>query len=356
MTNAPDGWDAWLASIGGEASFTQTSHWATINLAMNHVVPHWIEHWENGRRTGGVLLGLRKAPIGSIRDLMSLSLNGFSGNFLECAGGPIIVDRPQATASALLEKVAQLARSLRARAITFMNPPSTAIWISDPDVEKVFIDAGYQCKPWLTALVDIARPDAELSASFRQSARKGIRKCLELGITVRECRDSEDYLTNFSRPLFETRKAIGMHDRTDAAERQWWDYDTGPFYRYFLAQDNAGRVLGTLGTYRWNGVVTEIMSERTLPARESNVPVQDLLHWSAFVAHREAGDQIFDLAGFSPLSQSKKEGGIRSFKQKWQGKAVSMPIFERSSSTVTMRLMRRGMAEIAKVRTLARGH
>lgn len=349
-----EGWDDWLIAAGGEASYTQTSHWAKINKTMNDVRPYWIETHESGRRTGGALFGLRQSKKKSARDFIAHALSGFNGGILECVGGPVIVGASTVTMEALLEQTADLARELRAHSIVFVNPPSTASWIDDTRVSEVFLAAGYKCTPWATALVDIGRTDDELLASFRQSARKGIRKCHDLGFVVRQCRDSADYLENFSRPLFATRKQLGLSDDPAASERQWWDHDTGGHYRYFVAQDANGRVLGTLGTYRWNGVVTEIMSERTMPARDGNLPVQDLLHWHAFVTHRDAGDRVFDLAGFSPAPADPKGKGIRAFKEKWQGRTVTIPRYTYEDVPAALRVAKQAKRQFADARNSVR--
>lgn len=263
------------------------------------------------------------------------------GGVLECFGGPVIHADAQAHAlDRLLEQTDDLANRLGAAQVTFSAPPATARWPSEPDVAGIFAARGFACTPWVTALVDIARPDDAMLASFRQAARKGIRRCRELGITVRACRDAADYVENFSRPLFATRRALEITTRPEIEERHWWDLDPDRHYRYFVASDADGCILGTLGTYRWNGVATEIMSERTLPAREAHSPVQDLLHWHAFQAHRELGDQLFDLAGFNPAPADAKEQGIRAFKEKWMGRQVAIPRFERRSEPPQYRIAR----------------
>ncbi|HXQ52123.1 MAG TPA: hypothetical protein VN802_13595 [Stellaceae bacterium] len=340
MTNLPEDWDAWMRDVGAESSFTQTSHWARIHEAINGAAPHCLELRDGDRRVAAALLGYRRQPIASIRDVARAALRG-RGGVLECFGGPVIASAHPARALArILDDASALAARLGAAGLVFTSPPPNATWLRDPDIEGTYAAQGYVCAPWMTALVDIARPDAALLASFRQSARKGIRRCGEFGLAVRECRDAADYVENFSRPLFATRRAFGLEAPAGRAERHWWHLDEARHYRYFMAFDRDGQVLGTLGTYRWNGVATEIMSERTLPAREAHVPVQDLLHWHAFQVHRALGDRLFDLAGFNPNPGNEKEQGIRAFKEKWMGRPVAIPRFERMRDKLQYRLAR----------------
>ena len=106
-----------------------------------------------------------------------------------------------------------------------------------------------------------------------------------------------------------------------------------------------------MGTRRWNGIATEIYSERTIRARAEKFPVQDLLHWRAFVAHRECGDRWFDLAGFNPEPVDAKEEGIRAFKEKWHGRRVDLFLFEKGSPPAGYRLLKAAKARITRAAT-----
>jgi hypothetical protein len=330
--SVPADWDDWMAAAGAEASFTQTVRWARINRAINGLAPHCVEVRRDGTRIAGALFGHRKPGSAARAALLG------EGGTLECLAGPVIVADDPGALEALLDRTDALAAELRARPI-FSQPPPTASWPARHDAGARFGARGYQRIAWLTALVDIARPETALLASFRHAARQGIRKCQSLGITVRECRDAEDYLENFSRPLFATRKAMGVAGFEALAERPWWDLDPERAYHYFIAADGED-VLGTLGTHRWNGLATEIMSERMMSAREKRLPVQDLLHWHAFLAHRDLGDRVFDLAGFNPDPRDDKEAGIKRFKEKWQGREVAIPRFERADTSLRGRAAR----------------
>jgi hypothetical protein len=104
-----------------------------------------------------------------------------------------------------------------------------------------------------------------------------------------------------------------------------YDLDQQGAYSWLVAVGPEGTSLGTLGTYRHAGVATEVMSSRD-PGVAS--PAQDLLHWEAMRRHRDAGDEVFDLAGMSPDPATGKEEGIRRFKEKWGGAVVPAPQYE----------------------------
>jgi Acetyltransferase (GNAT) domain len=340
MTDLPEDWDAWMRDAGADASFGQTGHWARIHETINGAAPYCLEVRDGGRRIAAALFGYRRQNSATLRDLATAAIKG-RGGALECFGGPVITSAaPLPALERILDEADRLARRLMVRQVTFSAPPTTARWPLSAGMESVFAARGFRATSWLTSLVEVARPDNAMLASFRQSARKGIRRCQELGIAVRECCDAADYLENFSHPLFATRRSLGLAIRPEIENAQWWDIDRTRQYRYFIALDRDGRVLGTLGTYRWNGVATEIMSERTMPAREARMPVQDLLHWHAFRTHRDLGDRLFDLAGYAPAPANPKEEGIRSFKEKWAGRPVAIPRFERRSEPLQYRVAR----------------
>ncbi len=345
----PPDWDDWLAAAGVAGSFTQSALWAAIHRAVNDASPHVVEVFAGDgaggrRRVAGALFGLRPPPRAGRRAALKMALAGEGRGVLECIAGPVLADPTTALAhlDTVLAETDRLARALGIGAVRFSGRPPAAQWPEMDAVAAVFVRFGYAPRWWETALVDLSPAPDALLKGFRQAARKGIRRCREVGVEVVECVNREQYIAWFSRPLLETRVAVGQLDR-DAlkrAEKDWWHLGGARHYRYFVAK-RGDQVLGMLGTYRWAGLATEIMSERTVSAREERLPVQDLLHWTAFLAHREAGDRLFDLAGFAAEPSDDKEEGIRRFKEKWRGRTVAIPTFERRTPGPLGRLARR---------------
>jgi lipid II:glycine glycyltransferase (peptidoglycan interpeptide bridge formation enzyme) len=332
-------WDEWLRSVGAQSSFTQSSIWARIHETVNGVRPVFVELRVEGQRRAGCLLGLRSAATPGLARQAVQWATGTFGPTLECFTGPVLA--PGATLEdlrQLLIKIDEVAAEVRAVSLRFVGRPSAAQWPEEPAVSERFAARGYEVVPWMTAIVDVQRSDSELLKGFRQAARKGIRRCAEEKISVRPCADENEYVQDFSRPLFETRRALGFDIPAGRENVQWWQLDPDRHYRYFVARAADGTVLGTLGTYRWNGLVTEIMSERTMTARQLKLPVQDILHWEAFRVHRDLGDTWFDLAGFNPNPADSKEEGISSFKRKWCGREVAVPTYQRSDLTFCHRV------------------
>lgn len=339
----PGDWDSWLAGLGSDAGFCQTSKWAAINAEANGAQPFAIAVEGGSGRRAGALLGRRQAPVGADRLASHLRLWAASdgGHRLECFEGPVFAAADlSGLLTQLLGEVDTLARRLKVTQIHFQGGPAGSAWAGDPEIDRVFAGFGYQKHPWLSALVDLTHSEENLCKSFRHAARKGIRKCVEAGVTVAICRTEEEFIHDFCASYYEASGKPGVMDTT--ARRRalaMWRLGAG-FYRFFVARATEGDVLATLGTYSFNGVATEIMSARMALANVLKLPAQDLLHWEVFRAHKAVGDRLFNLAGFSPDPQTPKEAGIRRFKEKWGGRVVEVPRFHKTTLSPPVRLVR----------------
>lgn len=334
-----DGWDDWCREQGPQAGFCQCSTWAKINNATNAANSHWFEISRNGRRAAGALLSLSKPNFHrmSITQRAKTVLSGDNAGWLSCFQGPVLSETDKAGAlNELLQQVDALASDIGARGIRFQGPPPASDWADDETVLKVFHDHNYLRSPFLTALVDLDPPEDDIFGRFKHAARKGIRKCEQSGIQIIQCHTREAFIQDFCVPYYdETDAALGVNRCLPM-----WDIDGGQHYRFFVAKDAQDRVLATLGSYSFNGLATEIMSHRTKPSSEENLPAQDLLHWHVFKAHKAAGDHWFNLAGYSPDPATPKEAGIRRFKEKWGGREVSVPVFAKEFPSLSRRTWR----------------
>ena len=120
-----------------------------------------------------------------------------------------------------------------------------------------------------------------------------------------------------------------------------WGIGYKKYYQFFVAKDQKGSVLATLGTYRFKGVATEIMSHRSKGSFDNNLPAQDLLHWEIIKYHKSLGDHWFNLAGYSPNPNTPKEEGIRNFKKKWGGQEIPVHTYILDLSSFSMRMARK---------------
>jgi hypothetical protein len=309
-----DAWDRAIGRAGARAGFGQTSAWAGATRAAS------------GSETIAV-----EAPSGDARALVTVPAGRRSprarlfGVTATVIDGPVLIGDAHAGLAELLPVLEARCSAAGVGALTLLPPPR-ADWVDARSVE-LLAARGYEDDRWATVLIPITGDDEELLAAMDRSARKAIRRATSAGMTVERCETVDEYRTAF-RPAYEAaRRAEGLGGLppgdVDAMAARI-DVD----YQFFLARDAAdGAVLGTLGTYRCNGLATEITSALTTDARARSLPAQDLLHWEALRFHRALGDSAFDMAGFNPDAASDKERGIARFKQKFGGTTVELHRF-----------------------------
>lgn len=338
-------WNNWITEQGSKAGFGQTTTWAAVNadaIGADSIVVS-IERTEHRRI--GALFDVRQYgdPGGGPYQWLKRLLGG-RGRLLECIDGPVI--REDATSrdfSCFLKCIDEQVRRSGAYVVNF-HMPTTAISSTSAtnlDIRHIFAANGYTIMPWLTALVDLSVDEDEIFARFNRSARKGIRRCEKEGIWVEKCDCEAMFLEDFCSTYY---GVSGKGTAFDLANKRralatWRIGDDA--YRFFVARDMECQVLGTLGSYRFNGIATEIMSSRTAEADARHLPVQDLLHWELFRAHKALGDHTFNLAGFNPDPKTPKEIGIRRFKEKWGGSVVEVPYFTKHFETIPLKYLRK---------------
>lgn len=321
-TTPPAEWDRWLGQLGAAASFSQTACWATITEEVNGVRPLFVEVAASASSRAGALLGLRPAR----RSFAAALLPTTNGPFVECLGGPAFTGEPSHVIDAIAAAAIDHARSVGARRIVFSGLPAAGGHSADPAIDAAFRSAGFTITPWATSLVDLSRPLDDIEASFHRSVRKAVRRCTEAGCTVHECETFDEFRTDFWPAFVASRAARGESPLPDHSVM--WERGHGTLHRFFVCRAQSGAVLATLATSTLNGVATELMSGRVPHHPDSALPVQDLLHGEVVRRHREAGDVVFDLAGYNPAAADGKEVGIRRFKTKWGGQHVDVHRYE----------------------------
>jgi hypothetical protein len=314
-TTPDTAWDEWLERAGREADFLQTTSWATIDGAANDA--HSVV--------------LRAESVGGL-----VSVSRETGGELRCFRGPVV--REPLEAEELHDFVSAAEALAKERGCTSMQfvgrPVLSAV---DPEwLATRLRRQGFSSTLWLTSVVDLDRSDTELLAAADRSVGKAVRRCEREGVSIRSCNDAQSFEGRFLRAFSESRP-----DFDPDRGRRAFAADGGSHYRYWVAVGSNGEVLATLGTYRFGGVATEIMSVRTRAGRESGSPAQDLLHWHAMREHRAMGDSWFDLAGYAPTPAMRAEAGIKRFKQKWGGREIATPTFAKSLEGRARRRARR---------------
>lgn len=338
----PPDWHEWLASQGSLAGFCQTSMWAAIHSAVNGAASYAISVDRDGARVAGALISLRPASLKTmnVMDRVRLRIAGGASGTLECFEGPVLpIGNVQDFLADVLLQVNALAKRLGVNHIRFTGAPVLAPWAGSEDASRVFQEFGYLETRWLTNVVDLAQDEETLRRNLKQAARKGIRKSLDAGLSVKLCESRDEFFGTFCKAYYEDADSAD-ESSIEFRNLAFWEADSERSYRFFVVKDSGGNVHAALGTYSYNGVATEILSGRTAFGKSSNLPAQDLLHWEAMLYHRRSGDRHFNLAGYSPNPVNEKEAGIRRFKEKWGGREIAVPAFVRLREPGYMRIGR----------------
>lgn len=312
-------WEAWL-SAQAFAPFRQSPAWAQINQVVNGDVNYALSYEEEGEVRIAALMSHRifkEQDAGLLRKMLSRHIH----RTFDCRDGLVFSQEAQPDhVKIFLEDIERLARKLNVQAINFYGGYPVSRMNQDDDIKDLFLEKGYEINEMQTAIVDLTPDLEEIFAGFHRSAQKGIRKCEKEKITIKESQTLKDFRTYFLDPALSAKE---IEDEEGSEKRESLFHIGYPdYYNFFTALDASGNILATLGTYRYNGLVTETTSSITPAGWESKLPAQDLLHWHAFQKHKSLGDQVFDLAGFLKTPRTPKEEGIKRFKLKWGNQAL----------------------------------
>jgi len=313
--SSPKGWNDWLKGLGFGASFCQTNYWADLNQQANNVTNYWLEVLCDTQRTAGILFSLSQN-----KDLIS-------------TGGPVIADASDLETYALLFKgIIEL--SQKAKAAQMMITSLTPIENKQLDAEilDLFSKNGFEKILWKTSLINLQYSEDELFASLSKSTRKGIRKCQQNDLSVFKCETEEDFMS-----LFWLSRDPDAHDLDKG--KIIWQQNQHKSYDFYVTLDAEQNMLAALGTYSFNGVVTEISSYRSTHPNAQKYAVQDILHWEIIKNSKSRGNAWFDLAGYSPSPKGPKEEGIKRFKNKWGGEERDLYIFSKDLRPTPIKML-----------------
>lgn len=273
--------------------FNQTSLWANSNEYLNNLKSYTFS--KNGI---SCLFGY---------DVKERSLTSWGGPVISAEASPADFKNFLET---LLNKIKQENISI----INFRALFALREW--GKSYENVLTQFQFKKQEWKTLIIDLCVTEEQLFKNLQHAARKGIKKAQQLGVKIKRCSTFEDYYTEFLIPCLEIKD---RPIKEKSVYEKLWELDTQNCYNYWVAKDAQREVLGFLGSYNYDGIVTEVMSALTPIAWQRKMPVQDLLHWEIITYHKNRGDLYFDLAGINPYPVSEKEKNIKRFKEKWGG-------------------------------------
>ncbi len=319
-------WDEWVVSQGVKVGFCQSSQWGIINAYINKKKPIQLILRNSEKPVVGSLFFLSQSSF--LRNI-ALKIMGKKDGFLESHGGFLVDEIINISDIDNYFEMLNVFCIKNNLSLVRMHLSPLFKWQQKDQLESMLLKRGFSLNLWQTNMIDISCNPQDSLSGWPHALRKSIKKCQLEGVTIKRCENKDELLRKFIEPFFETRKALGYDIPKKLEDHIWWDLDPEFYYNFFYAESLNGEVLATLGTFRFNKVATEIMSERTLAGRSSKLPAQDFLHFHIFCYHHNLGDCFFDMAGFSPNPISKKEEGIKTYKIKWPGKILDCFIVEK---------------------------
>jgi lipid II:glycine glycyltransferase (peptidoglycan interpeptide bridge formation enzyme) len=275
--------------------------------------PHLLQSWRWGELQSrvGWTAERRELDIGGMTAPVTLLTTPAllpGSRFGYVPKGPVVDSQAM---PAVLQAIAAWGRDM-GLAFVRIEPELEAGWQPPGDWQT-----GPATQPEHTSILDIARPDEELLASFKPKTRYNIglatRKAVEVAL-------SED-ISAFARLAAETSSRHGIQL---APERYYRDLhelmSTDGTSRLYLASSE-GRNLAGIMVVRFAGRATYLFGASTREGRDK-MPAY-LLHWQAMRDMREAGDREYDLWGVPPEGQPDHPyANLWQFKSGWQGRVV----------------------------------
>ena len=307
---APDGWDQmWRGS--GLGGIYQTNRWAQLAIALRRAQAIYIRVEKNGTQVAQCLLIKENAFSDRLRrSALSPILLPVLGRCLQtvyCLNGPIFFETPTYdVVEALVKTAEEIATD--ALELSFSPQRPLAYQVSESQWQKM----GYVQRQHATYLVDLQQ---DFEKNCHRSVRKNVRKCRELGVTVKEVEQGQYPL--FYQLIDQSRKASGINS---------FPYEhfvahieaLGSHKLSFIAELN-GKMIAGLGILAFNDLLIEVEAATSPTCRERRIQAHDLLKMDIMNWGCQKGARFFDLAGVAIQPRNKREEGIKRFKSKFGG-------------------------------------
>jgi len=175
----------------------------------------------------------------------------------------------------------------------------------------------FKLKNWSTFIIDLKQSEDQIYKNIdNHSGRKNIERSIKRGVTIENISDNNysDYA------LLRIKQSNGNPTKDELDNRfEWWKSVKLLGYSGFLAKkDNipvGGILFSSFGKH-----ILEVGVARSKQDTDEHLYSQDLLKWSIIKWGINNDMKYYNLSGFNPNPESKKEEGIFRYKKKWGGK------------------------------------
>lgn len=335
---APDGWDQmWRGS--GLGGIYQTNRWAQLAISLRRAQATYIRVEKNGTQVAQCLLikegifsdRLRRSALSPVL----LPVFGKCLQTVYCLNGPIFFETPT---SDVVEALVETAEEIATDAIELSFNPQRPLAYQVSDFQ--WQEMGYAQRRHATYVVDLQQ---DFEKNCHRSVRKNVRKCRELGVTIKEV-ERDQYL-EFYQLIDQFRKASGLN--------------SFPF-NHFVAHIEAlgchkssfvaeldGKMIAGLGVLAFNDLLIEVEAATSPVCREQRVHAHDLLKMDIMHRGRQKGSRFFDLAGVAIQPKNEPEEGIKRFKSKFGGQYLEYSSYVKVMSKRTVKALKWGRNVLA---------
>lgn len=187
-----------------------------------------------------------------------------------------------------------------------------------PETARETLPVSWKGTEWGTLKIDLNPTVDEIRAGFKPAARKAIKRGETEGITVTRLVETGELRAYYDFAK-DCAQRYGTGDLLYAAfENPWRHLRPGAIFETFVAKHQDKPIAG-LSVWGLDDQVMELGSYQSEDCFRLKLPGPDAIKWELIKWAREAGVRQYDLAGVNPNPLTKKEAGIRQFKEKWGG-------------------------------------
>ena len=175
----------------------------------------------------------------------------------------------------------------------------------------------FNTKKWGTFMIDLSNSKEQLYQNIQKhSGRKNIERSRKRGVKIEEITETnlEDYF--ILRSDFREELGIGKAN-FEGFFKKWKKYRSLG-YSGFLAKKDEIPIGGLIFSFVDGHIIESGVARSKLDTKE-NLYSQDLIKWSIIEWGVENNMKWYNLTGFNPNPDSKKEEGILRYKKKWGG-------------------------------------
>jgi lipid II:glycine glycyltransferase (peptidoglycan interpeptide bridge formation enzyme) len=317
--DADDNWNTRLSQsdLGTMPQINETGQ----QFLTNNQIPHYVKFLDStGKIIGQLLMSetprFQEAPYKKKK--LSNKLGKFSGllnlvnvktKLYRWSYGPVIFEKEHSRD--IYESLSNYLLSDKSYQVSGWQHPFQTDGLSG-------LSKNFDIVKWGTFIIDLTIPKDELFQKIdKNSGRKNIKRAINQGITVEEINDNNLYeyfvLLNADKP-----DRGGSNSNFEDFQKLW--NTLKPIGRTgFIARKDLEILSGLTFTYFSNHIIEGAVA-RSNSDKENSYYSQDLIRWKIIEWGIDNKMKWYNLAGFNPNLETKKEEGIFRYKKKWGGK------------------------------------